>query len=89
MVVLAVTVWLLVGLAIIVNLLDRRELVDFLGIVAGIALWPVVLVSRAVEWRRRRRREADRQARITAKVVSGEYTTEWARRLGWKGADRG
>lgn len=84
-----VAVWPIVGVAIVVSLSTRDELADYAALVAAVVLWPVVLVCKAIVWRRDRRREIARQARIATKVTTGEYTLEQAERLNWKGAGRG
>lgn len=56
------------------------------GALLNVLTWPVGPVMQLVVWPvYRRRRERARQARIAAKVASGEYAVEHARNLGWRG----
>jgi hypothetical protein len=89
MITLGLLVWLLVGFVVVAALSTRTEVAETAAAFAAITLWPLVLIAQVVQLRRRHRREAERQARITAKVRSGEYTIEQARRLHWRGADHG
>lgn len=83
---LVAVAWVLIGVAIVCVLLDRSDLVEVLAGVLAVVAWPAVLFAQVIQVGRRRRHEAERQARIGAKVAGGEYTHEQAERLGWNGA---
>lgn len=82
---LALLVFQLLGIAALA--LWRRDLVtETASALTNMLTWPVGVVMQGIVWPiYRRRRERERQARITAKVQSGEYAVEHARNLGWKG----
>lgn len=77
--------WLLIGTGMVA--IWRRDLAsETLTALLNTVLWPAGVVAQGIVWPIYRwRRERARQARLTAKVESGEYAVEHARNLGWKG----
>lgn len=77
--------WLWVGFfTVVIFRGDLQE--DTAAALFNTMFWPLGVFMQGVWWPiHKRRRERARQARITAKVESGEYAVEHARNLGWKG----
>lgn len=78
--------WLLIGAGVVAIFRpDLRE--DTFAALFNTLIWPLGAVMQTIVWPLvKRRRERERQARITEKVQRGEYTATFARDiLKWKG----
>ncbi len=78
--------YLVVGLFVVMARAIRLTDSEAIDVLFAIVGWPVTFVSYPIFRYKRWRREAARQARISACVENGHYGAEYARRvLHWKG----
>jgi hypothetical protein len=80
-----VLVYEVVGLAIVCVVFGKKDVREFLDGLVTVALWPLLPFAFMAAAYRRRRREARRQASISAKVADGTYTTAQAYQMQWMG----